>query len=308
MSTAPLPWSTTALRWAGGVLGALAIAAGGFQAADHLAHRTTETAWTYPATDRVELMADGAITLTTGGTDVEVLARSRTGLTMTSYTVDRVKGRLTVSHRCPHTFVVSSCTASLEVRVPAGARVSLQSSAGALSVVDVVGDVEAGTRTGSITVDGVTGRVLASSGAGSVEVGRVSGSVDAVTSVGRVVVHEAGGAVVAHSGSGSIDVSGAKGSVEATTSIGSVTVRGVAGDAVVGSGSGGLEVAAVQGNVRATTSIGRVVVRSTGAPVALDIATKIGRTTVDAPTDPAATRSVYIRSGSGDVAYVAGGG
>ena len=42
----------------------------------------------------------------------------------------------------------------------------------------------------------------------------------------------------------------------------------------------------------------------TGTAVALEISTGDGRSTVDAPTDPSATRTVTIRSSSGDVSYL----
>ena len=42
----------------------------------------------------------------------------------------------------------------------------------------------------------------------------------------------------------------------------------------------------------------------TGTAVALEISTGDGRSTVDAPTDPSASRTVTIRSSSGDVSYL----
>ena len=295
--------ASTALRWSGVVLGALVFLGGAFQTADRMAQRDIQTEYSYPATDAVEVVADGEVTVTTGGAVVEVLARARTGFMPATYSADQAGGQLKIHHEC-RAVVAGHCAASLEVRVPEGAHVTIRSSTGDVSAFDVVGDVTVSANVGGVTVEGVTGRVLATSGSGSVEVRRVSGSVEASTAVGRVVVDRAAGAVVARSGSGEIDVRDAGGSVEATTNVGAVIVRGVQGDAVVDAGSGRLEVAGVLGDVQATTSHGRVVVRSTGEPVALDIATANGRSTIDAPTDRDATRSVYIRSGSGDVSYV----
>lgn len=331
--------AATALRWSGAVLSALLLLWVGWQVADQLAQRSTQTEHSYPATDTLVLVADGEVTVTTGGTMVEVVAHAVRGFASTSYTADESGGRLELSHEC-RGIVADRCTASLDVRVPEGAHVTISTSSGAISAVGVVGDVQMSTGNGSVTVDGVTGRVLAVSGSGDVEVSRVRGSVDASTNNGEVLVHEAGGAVVARSSNGDIDVRDAAGSVEASTNVGAVAVRDVQGDALVDSGSGPLDVRAVVGNVqaitgvgsvvvreaggdavvdagsgrlevagvlgdvRATTSNGQVVVRSTGEPVELDIATANGRSTIDAPTDPDATRSVYIRSGSGDVFYV----
>ncbi|WP_199423939.1 hypothetical protein [Actinotalea solisilvae] len=292
-----------ALRWSGGLVGALVILATGAAAADHLTQRTTEAGHAYPAPAAVELVADGEVTVTAGGADVEVLARARTGLSPATYAADRTDAGLTVRHTCQDQ-VGASCSASLDVRVPEGTHVTVRASSGAVRVLDGVGDVTVSSGVGSVVVDGVGGRVRAAAGAGDVEVRGAGGPVEASTDIGDVAVHGASGEVVARSGSGGVEVRDAGGAVEATTGIGDVRVRGAAGDAVVRSGSGGLDVAGVLGDVRATTSVGRVVVRSTGDPVALDIATAQGRSTVDAPTDPGAPRSVYIRSDSGDVSYV----
>lgn len=266
MTPRPGP-AATALRWTGGVLGAVALVAGGLRTADHLARTDTTATHSYAAAQSVELVADGDVTVTTGGTAVEVLARARAGLTPATYAADEAGGRLAIHHECTGV-LDDTCTASLEVRVPEGARVTIRSAAGDVSVTGVAGDVTVSANTGAVTVTGAGGSVTATTGAGDVEVSRVSGS------------------------------------AEVTTSVGAVIVRDVRGDAVVDAGAGDLDVAGVLGDVRATTSNGRVVVRASGGPVALDIASANGRSTIDAPTDPGASRSVYIRSGNGDVAYV----
>ena len=266
MTPRPGP-AATALRWTGGVLGAVALAAGGLRAADHLASTDTTTTHAYAAAGSVELVADGDVAVTTGGTAIEVVARARTGLTPATYEADEAGGRLEIHHECTGV-LGDTCTASLEVRVPEGARVAIRSAAGDVSVADVVGGVTVSAITGAVTLTGVGGSVTASTGAGDVEVSRVSGS------------------------------------AEVTTSVGAVTVHDVHGDAVVDAGAGDLEVAGVLGDVRATTSNGRVVVHASGGPVALEIASASGRWRVDAATDPGAARSVYLRSGNADVAYV----
>ena len=293
------------LRLAGGLLGALLVAWAAVGTADHLAQRTTEEPHSYAAPAALELVADGDVTVTTGGARVEVLARGTAGLATTSYSARESGGRLAVGHVCGGVRA-DRCVASLEVRVPEGVDVTVRSSSGAVSALDVDGDVDLATELGDVAVAGVSGRVRAASGSGDVDVRRAGGPVDASTDLGDVVVREADGDVVARSGSGEVDVRDAAGTVEAATDLGAVTVRGVAGDAVADSGSGRVDVAGVLGDVRATTDLGDVVVRATGGRVALDIATDLGRTTVEAPTDPGAARRVHIRSGSGDVAYLAG--
>ena len=57
-------------------------------------------------------------------------------------------------------------------------------------------------------------------------------------------------------------------------------------------------------DVEAVTSNGHVTVFGTGEPVALTISTSNGRQTVDAPTDPSASRTVFIRTSDGNVSYL----
>lgn len=316
--SAPRRRAATALRRSGGVLGAVVVLATGVAAADHLGQRTTRTEHTYAASAVVELVADGDVEViavapgragNAGGArepEVEVTATARTGFAAVEFDADASDDRLVVRHTCADAIGVT-CTASLEVRVPEAAHVTVRSSSGDVTAVDLAGDVTAGTQIGDVVVDGAGGDVHATSGSGDVEVSRARGHVEATTDLGGIAVHDASADVLVRSGSGDVDVRDVEGTVDASTSLGAVAVRGVAGDTSARSGSGRVDVAGVLGDVRATTALGRVVVRSTGAPVALDIATAHGRTTIDAPTDSGAARTVHIRSGSGDVAYLGTG-
>ena len=89
----------------------------GFQGADQLAQRSTQAGHSYPATDTVVLVADGDVTVTTGGTMVEVLAHALSGFASTTYMADESDGWLEVRHEC-RGFAADRCEASLDVRVP----------------------------------------------------------------------------------------------------------------------------------------------------------------------------------------------
>lgn len=329
----------SALRWTGGVLGAVLVVWSGVQVADLLTQTSHTESFTYDAAPVVELVADGPVTVVAGGSQVDVVANGRAGFTATSYAATEDGDRLVVEHTCGGWWA-QNCRAALDVKVPEGTRLVVRASWGEVSTAGPLGDVEVRSNDGRLAIDGVDGTVVADSGSGRVEVngvtGRVEartndgevqvtgsggdvlatsgsgrvrvteadGEVEARTSDGSVEVADVGGGVLARSGSGRVVVTDARGRVEARTSDGEIEVSDVRGDAVADSGSGSVTVAQVRGDVEARTSDGRVVVHGTGEAVALEISTADGRSTVDAPTDPSAARTVLIRSGSGDVSYL----
>ena len=99
-------------------------------------------------------------------------------------------------------------TSTLEVHVPEGSRVEIDSFGGSITVADVKGTVRAENVNGNITVSGP---------AREVEVQTVNGSLDVSSSARRV--H-------AESVNGSVSVKGASGQVEASTVNGSLDVTG----------------------------------------------------------------------------------
>jgi hypothetical protein len=273
--TDPQPPQTSAgrsLRMVGVVLAALFVATAAWGAIGTLASAwggrdaTTATA-TYPARPTVELDADGDVTVSSGGDRVVVERTSRVPFGHVRYSVEDSTDRLLVRHRCP-VLVSGSCHADLAVTVPAGTTLVVRSHDGQVSAHDVQGDLTARLGDGSASIAGVRG------------------DVDVTT------------------GDGHLDVRDVVGAVSARSSDGSVLVSGVQGDVSARSSDGRVDVAAVEGDVEATSSDGDVTVRSTGEPVALDISTTDGRQTVQAPTDPSATRTVRIHSSDGDVAFL----
>jgi len=228
---------------------------------------TTTSTSTYDARPTVELDADGDVTVTTGGTQVVVHRTSRAPLGHIRDSVDDSADRLVVQHKCP-AFIDGSCTADLAVTVPTGTAVVVHSS------------------NGQVSVRGLQGALTARLGDGAASVAGIRGDVDVRSSDGHV------------------DVRDVVGSVNARSSDGSVLVSGVTGDVTAHSTDGRVDVSAVEGDVEATSSDGDVTVRGTGEPVALEISTSDGHQTVQAATDPSATRHVRIHSTDGDVAFL----
>lgn len=222
---------------------------------------------TYDARPTVELDADGDVTVATGGSQVVVQRTWRVPLGEIRYSVDDSADRLVVKHRCP-AWGNGSCTADLAVTVPSGTAVVVHSN------------------DGQVSARGLQGALTARLGDGSASIAGVRGDVDVRT------------------GDGHIDVRDVVGTLVARSSDGSVLVSGVQGDVTAHSSDGRVDVAGVEGDIEATSADGDVTVRSTGEPVALDISTADGHQTVQAPTDPSATRHVRIHSSDGDVAFL----
>lgn len=313
-----------ALLVLGVVVGAAAIAQVAYQGADWMATTTTVSTAAYPGTPVVELVADGAVTVGVGGSDQVVVEQTaRTGFQDVTYgttTTSAGGGRVTtgpgsaadgfggerlvVEHTCPRGWSSGVCRADLAVEVPWGTSVVVRSSSGAIRAEGVTGALDLETSDGDVDVLAATGTVQARTSNGHVDVDGAGGPVRASSGDGRVSVRDAGGSVEARTRSGDVLVDGAGGTVTADSGDGDVEARQVAGSAAVTTSSGAVRVSGVRGDVTATTGDGPVVVRGTGTAVALEISTGDGRSTVDAPTDPSATRTVTIRSSSGDVSYL----
>ncbi|MGY4645120.1 DUF4097 family beta strand repeat-containing protein [Cellulomonas sp. URHB0016] len=261
-----------ALVWTGGVLGGLILLGSAYSATGQLVaanvdvESTARTA-TYDALPVVRLVADGDVTVTTGGSEVVVRRESRSALATPRYSVDVVGGRLLVQHRCDW-WSPGVCSASLVVQVPEGTDVEIEASDG---------DVSAQA---------------------------LRGSLDAHTSDGATVVEDVVGDVSVHGSDGRIDVSSVQGDVDVSSSAGRVDVSDVSGRADVHSSDGRIELSAVHGDVDASASDGDVTVYGTGEPVALDISVADGHQTVTGTTDPGASVHVRIHASDGNVAYL----
>ncbi len=274
-----------ALLWIGGVLGGLAILWAGLDLVSLVAREKSSGEATYAAAPKVELVADGRVTVSTGGGDeVRVLRSARFAFVDTRYSADASPDRLVVSHQCSWGWALS-CEADLDVTLPAGTTLVVRTSDGDVRVSGVLGDAELRSSNGKVVASALGGDLVAHSSNGSVDVRDVAGAVRATSSNGSVVVRGAS-------------------SVEAHSSNGRVEVEDVSGIVVATSSNGGVEVAGARADITATSSNGNVTVYGTGLPVALDIGTSNGAQRTEAPTDPAASVRVTIRSSNGSVSYL----
>ncbi|WP_163275477.1 DUF4097 family beta strand repeat-containing protein [Cellulomonas iranensis] len=288
----------------GAVLAGICVAQLAQQGLAELTATTETTTESVPAAAVVEIVADGSVTvLATTGDTVEVERRTRALWREPDTSTEQGDDRVVVRHTCGWR-LVGTCRTSTSVRLPEGTDLVVRTSDGDVDAEGALAAATVRTSSGHVTVVGARGAVAARSSDGSVTVSDVGGAVQARTSSGRVEIIGASGTVAARSSDGDVMVRDAGGGVEARTSSGRVEVDGAGGATSARSSDGAVLVAGVDGDVSAVTSSGRVTVHGTGVPVALDMSTSSGRQTVDAPTDPGASRSVTIRSSDGDVSYL----
>ncbi|UJP40169.1 DUF4097 family beta strand repeat-containing protein [Cellulomonas palmilytica] len=274
-----------ALLCIGGTIGALAIAWAALDLASLIAREKTSGEGTYAAAGTVELVADGRVTVTAGGSDeVHVAREARFAFADPHYSADTSSDRLTVSYTCAWSWLWQ-CDTDLDVTLPADTTLVVRSSNGDVRATGVLGDADLRSGNGRVEASALGGDLVAHSSNGSVEVTDVAGSVRATSDNGSVVVHGAA-------------------SVEARSSNGRVEVEDVDGVVIATSDNGGVQVADARDDITARSSNGDVTVYGTGDPVALDIHTSNGGQRTEAPTDPAADVKVVVRSSNGSVSYL----
>ncbi|PFG44580.1 hypothetical protein ATJ88_3309 [Isoptericola jiangsuensis] len=288
---------------------ALAAVWGGVHLVDLALTDTTRTQDSYGASPRVELVADGEVTVRAAddATGVDVDLVSRGGLVTPEHTVQELGDALVVTNECPPwaALVSWTCSGGIDAVVPAGTEVVVRTSNGDVLAAGPVGSADIDTSNGRVRAEGVGGDLVARSSNGDVEAVDVDGRAELRTSNGGIEVRDVTGDVDARTSNGRVDVAAVTGDLTAQTSNGRVEVSDVGGSADVRSSNGRVDVAAVAGDVFARTSNGDVTVVGDGEPVRLTLDTSNGDEIIEGATDPAATRSVEIRSSNGDVAFLA---
>jgi Toastrack DUF4097 len=161
----------------------------------------------------------------------------------------------------------TDCSVDYDLTVPASIRVRIQNGSGSIRVADIAAaDVQAGS--GDVWVRNVHGAVRAHTGSGSVRVDSVGAQNDLHTSSGEIVA----------------------------TALGGGTLR-----ADTGSGSVRLTFTAAPSNVRAVTGSGDLLIKVPGGPYRVDHSTGSGDEHIQVPTDPAATATIFAKTGSGSI-------
>lgn len=263
---APRGPGARALTWAGAIVGGVLLLSGAYSAVDLLvmgsddATTVTESA-SYAAAPVVEIVADGQVTVTTGGDRVEVDRTGRTVLEAAHYRTDLSADRLLVSYRCDW-WRPGFCSVALDVTVPDGTSVIIRANDGA-----------------------VTASAL-------------SGPLDVHLSDGEARVSDIDGDVVVRTADGRVEVTDVRGSVDASSADGGIIVSGVSGDVTTRSSDGRTEISSSRGNIDARASDGDVTVFGTGEPVALEIMTADGGQAIEGPVDP--TSSIHVRIATAD--------
>lgn len=288
----------------GGVLAGLVVLQVGTQLLAEASATTSTATERLTAAPVVELVSDGDVTVVaTAGDDVAVERETRAAWQTPQSSSERTGDRLVVVHRCGWR-IIGTCRTDLTVELPRDTMLVVRTSDGHVRAEGALADATVRTSSGDVAVTGARGDVTARTSDGSVSVTDVTGAVEARTSSGHIQVADADGDVTARTSDGDVVVRRAGGGVEARTSSGHVEVDEAGGATWARTSDGDVTIAAVDGDVTALSSSGHVTVRGTGVPVALDMSTSSGRQTVDAPTDPAASRHVTIRTSDGDVSYL----
>ncbi|MGI8508504.1 MAG: DUF4097 family beta strand repeat-containing protein [Gemmatimonadaceae bacterium] len=161
-------------------------------------------------------------------------------------------------------------TATYDVTVPAGARVTLSAISGSITVAGVRGGIDANSVSGSVDVRDAAANVAIESVSGNVTASGVAGDVKAETVSGRLEVANVSGTVSAGDVSGSIDLSNLRGT--------RVRANSVSGDVIF---AGALNPA---GRYGFETHSGRTVLNlQSGASAAITVNTYSGSVANDYP-------------------------
>lgn len=173
-----------------------------------------------------------------------------------------------------------------EIQVPAQTSlVRLETDGGSVSANGLSGRVEAKTGAGGIQLDKISGVISVSSGGGNIEIGKVGNDVQASTEAGSIRLASAAGHVTAKSGGGNLNIGWAKvmtlqtgagsiqvtkcdGKIKAETAGGNIELNDIADTAEIETGGGSIHIGPVKGGVRAQTGAGAIMAKlaSGGVP------------------------------------------
>ncbi|HXZ32993.1 MAG TPA: hypothetical protein VEH30_11990 [Terriglobales bacterium] len=161
-----------------------------------------------------------------------------------------------------------------------------------ISVPRSMEEVKIETEGGSISSDGIAGRVDAESGGGNIRFDDIGGPLNGETGGGSIEVGAVASEVNLHTGGGSIKVNSAKGKIIAESGGGSLVVVSCAQGAELETGGGSIQVEHCEGRVRASTGGGSIDLGDIGGPA--EISTGGG--------------SIRLNSAKGPVRAETGGG
>jgi TonB family protein len=191
-----------------------------------------------------------------------------------------------------------------------GAAAKINTEGGHITVLDVVGDIDAYTAGGFIQARDIQGNAKLHSGGGHIRAAHIKGTAQLETDGGNITVGEAGALVGVRTGGGQIDFGEVHGSVHAETGGGGVRVMYVSGPMEVETSGGGICLTRVSNVVRAATGNGNITAwitpdsRDPSHPVRLpgpsQLASGTGDIVVFLPRNLAATIDASVENGGPD--------
>jgi DUF4097 and DUF4098 domain-containing protein YvlB len=164
----------------------------------------------------------------------------------------------------------SRCNASadLSVSVPYNTMEAiLFTQGGSVTVDGISGRLNAETAGGTMSVDKVGGDVRVTTAGGSVKLGTIGGSVRCETAGGSISLGRSGSDAVLTTSGGSISAGSVQGSLRAETAGGSIRAEKVTGEVMAGTSGGSIHLDSVGGRVSAETAGGSIRVASATAGV-----------------------------------------
>ena len=181
-----------------------------------------------------------------------------------------------------------------EIQVPDEFDVELDTGGGGITIEDISGNILAETSGGNITIGTVlVGNVSVDTSGGSIVIDDVSdGNITAETSGGRITINNVNGDVFADTSGGNIIVGDVTGDVLAETSGGNITVGDISGDVELDTSGGTIRSGYASGTLTAETSGGNIYLA--GSDSFIDADTSGGNITI-------------IRSGGPVIAHTSGG-
>ena len=153
--------------------------------------------------------------------------------------------------------------AEMTLLVPASTREALLTTeGGSMTVEGIQGRVNADTTGGSIRMDKIGGDVLAATAGGGIMLGTIGGAVRAETAGGSIRLEHGGDDAALETSGGSITAGWVEGSLVAETSGGGIQVDRVGGSVMAGTAGGSIRLGQVGGTVNAETAGGSIHVDS----------------------------------------------
>ncbi len=210
----------------------------------------------------------------------------------------------------------------LELMVPTGTRIDLQTGSGDVVVEQTAGPVTVEAGSGNLTLTG-TLAVTVTTGSGDIHIHQANGTVHLEAGSGNAVLNEIRGAAEVELGSGDVTMRAVAGNVTLETGSGNITLHQVTGQIELESGSGDIHVAQASGpSLSIETGGGNVMlqqldvrmaeVESSHGDIRLELAAvypggkywvESGSGNVTVAVPPEANLSVGVESSSGHIRH-----